>query len=143
MNKGKNINELTQTISEYNYNTRRVSIPDWCPLYAGNTPCHTMDNMENFNCLECYSSCYDTSSVEGGCLINNSMNLTDKLRSMIKGKWHYHSNFPTGRIWDCSDCIFPHDKNNLLKYFRKDIEKVIESKNKASIKSVKPICITF
>jgi len=136
MNKGKNINDLSQAISEYDYNTRRVNLPNWCPLYAKNTPCHTMKNMERFNCLECYCLYYDTDNVEGGCLTNNFDNPDDKLRNMIKGKWHYHPNFPTGRIWDCSDCTFPHDKNNLTKYFCKDIDKIMEANNKANVKTM-------
>ena len=103
----RDINDISQTISEYRYDVRKVSNPDACPCYSNNIRCH---NLENLNCMLCYCPFYDMDKLEGGCL-----------RKSPQGKWYEHSRLPKGKIWDCSDCNYPHIEENVLEYMLKNI----------------------
>lgn len=64
-------------------------------------PCHKINDIEDFNCLFCYCPLYMTGERCGG-------------------NYHY-----TNGIKDCSDCLFPHQKNN----YEKVIEKLYGENN--------------
>ena len=83
-------------IDEFDFEKRRSSNSEECICYQQNKKCH---DLENLNCLFCYCPFYDLSAKEGGCKMNSS-----------KGK--YVGNCQ-GKIWDCSDCDFPHKKENV------------------------------
>jgi len=59
-------------------------------------PCHKMKDIDNFNCLFCYCPLY-------------------MLNENCGGNFHY---LEYG-IKDCSDCIFPHQKDNYEKIIQK------------------------
>lgn len=59
-------------------------------------PCHKINDIEDFNCLFCYCPLYMTGEQCGG-------------------NFHYLSN----GIKDCSDCLFPHQKDNYEKMIQK------------------------
>ncbi len=89
-------NHISQIISEFSYKVRSKKHPDACICYQQNKPCHKMDDL---NCFLCYCPFYDTSKEEGGCK-----------RNCKDGKWFYSEKLPKGKIWDCSDCTYPHEK---------------------------------
>ncbi|MFC1756602.1 cysteine-rich small domain-containing protein [Patescibacteria group bacterium] len=92
-------------LKEYRYENRIKKDPKACPCYKTNAPCH---KIENLNCFLCYCPEYDTSKKEGGCKRNSP-----------DGKWFYHEKLPKGKIWDCSDCTYPHEEKNIEKYLKK------------------------
>ncbi len=97
----KRTNDL---IGEYDFEKRKKTHPEECICYQQNVKCH---NLENLNCFFCLCPNYDMSIKEGGCKINSP-----------NGKY-----IPTmkGKIFDCSACNFPHEKedarNILLKVY--------------------------
>jgi Zn-finger protein len=50
---------------------------------------------------------YDSSKEEGGCRVGSSA-----------GKWHANPKKSTGRVWDCSDCDYPHRVENARSHLR-------------------------
>lgn len=100
--KEKNIEKI---IEEFMFENRKDAYPDECVCYKQGKPCHVMKGL---NCFFCYCPEYDTSKGEGGCL-----------RKSKKGKWAYSGKYSTGRIWDCSDCTYPHKKSNVKKLLKK------------------------
>jgi Zn-finger protein len=93
-------------IKSFNYNYRRAKDPDECPC-NGSAPCH---DLEDLNCFFCYCPYYKVESPEGGCKLGNPYS---------KGKWYYDESLPTGRIWDCSDCPWPHEEENVRQVLSK------------------------
>jgi len=98
-------NHINQIIKEYNYETRSTNHPAECMCYKQKIPCHDMDNL---NCFLCYCPNYDTDNQEGGCLIDNP-----------NGKWTYSKKLPSKKIWDCSNCEYPHLENNVKTHLNK------------------------
>lgn len=96
----KNIIEkrINQLIEEWDFEDRRKKNTNKCTCYEQNKKCH---DLEKLNCFFCYCPEYDRTIKEGGCKINSS-----------DGK--YIDNHE-GKIWDCSDCDFPHIKENAVK----------------------------
>lgn len=91
-------NNLEETINIWDFETRKKSYPESCICYQENKKCH---NIENLNCFFCYCPEYNRSLEEGGCKINSP-----------SGKYIKTTN---GKIWDCSGCTFPHEKENVIK----------------------------
>jgi Zn-finger protein len=88
----------TSLIEEWDFEKRKKENPHGCICYEESKKCH---DMEDLNCFFCYCPEYDRTIKEGGCKIDSS-----------KGK--YIDNHE-GKIWDCSDCDFPHKKENALR----------------------------
>ena len=65
--------------------------------------CHNLEP-EKLNCFLCYCPEYS----EEGCKINNP-----------NGKW---LETPNGKIWDCSDCDYPHKEEIVERYLKKIFE---------------------
>jgi Zn-finger protein len=85
-------------LKEFNFQNRRYEHLDECPC-NGSSPCH---DIKDLNCLLCYCPWYDNSNPEGGCKIENPLK---------KGKWFYREgNEISDKVWDCSDCIYPHQE---------------------------------
>jgi Zn-finger protein len=82
-----------------------------CPCYEANKPCHDL-SQDEFNCFLCYCPEYDNSLVEGGCKINRK-----------EGKWFYPCSLKSGKIWDCSDCTYPHKPQVVRSYLEKFLSK--------------------
>lgn len=89
-------------IDEFDFEKRKKGNPKECICYRQNKKCH---DIENLNCLFCYCPYYDASISEGRCKINS-----------ISGKYVENTN---GKILDCSDCVIPHDKENIKKILLK------------------------
>lgn len=74
--------------------------PTLCPCYSTKKPCHDIPP-EQLNCHYCLCPLYGASRPQGGCKINSKY-----------GKWYENDNLSTGKIWDCSDCDYPHRLEN-------------------------------
>lgn len=92
--------DISKLIDKFNFDLRKKANPEECPCYQQDKPCH---NIENLNCLFCFCPNYNLSIEEGGCKINSP-----------KGKYVYS---PNGKIWDCSDCDWPHKIENIRSIF--------------------------
>jgi Zn-finger protein len=100
---------VERILREFSFEHRSKEHPLECPCYATGKPCHSNIPLEEFNCLLCYCPEYDNSSPEGGCRLVNPWG---------HGKWFKHPSHPTGRIWDCSDCSYQHQTQNVRKYLK-------------------------
>jgi len=117
---------ISKIISENRFKTRKEKDPNSCPCYNGNK-CHDMNDYELI-CLLCVCPEYkrNPNNLEGGCKINSSF-----------GKWFYHEDLPTGRIWDCSDCKLPHAEGFVKNYLEKlSVEKLEEIRKCKTIDSL-------
>ena len=97
---------IQKIIKEFNFVNRKNKHPHDCPCYIGK-PCHNIPP-EKLNCFLCYCPEYKSELEEGGCKINNP-----------NGKWLFNEKLPKGKIWDCSDCDYPHRKEVVEKYLKK------------------------
>lgn len=100
-------NLINQIIEENRLSARKKADPHSCPCYNG-TRCHNSSSDYEMICLLCICPEYNQSTEEGRCKINQP-----------KGKWFYHKNLPTGRIWDCSDCGLPHTEKYVRDYLER------------------------
>ena len=137
---------IRNLLNEFDFDKRKIKSPNECPCYLQNKPCHNIPE-EDLNCFLCYCPEYNTenflfsvsqpqesrilgaqkifhrfsaspetqglrdiNSEEGRCNLGNPQG---------KGKWFYHEALPHGRIWDCCDCSYPHDKEVAEKYLKK------------------------
>lgn len=91
----KNNQEL---ISEWDFEARKKVNTYGCICYEKNKKCHDIDEL---NCFFCYCPNYDRTVKEGLCKIDSP-----------DGKYIDTSN---GKILDCSDCTFPHTRENAIK----------------------------
>lgn len=98
-------------IKETSFEIRSQKHPNECPYYEKRTSCH---NIEDLNCFLCICPEYSSDKDEGGCKLNHQ-----------SGKWH--SPYPysqSRRVWDCSDCPFPHFPTYVEQYLRKNLEEL-------------------
>ena len=71
--------------------------------------------MDDLNCFLCYCPFYNTETEEGDCLRNSP-----------DGKWHHSEKLSAGKIWDCSNCEYPHIEDTV----RVHLEKVFKSRSR-------------
>ena len=90
---------ITEVIESWDYEKRKKENLKKCFLYALNKKCHNIDGQ--FNCFFCLCPMYDMNIKEGRCKINSP-------------DAKYIDNHE-GKILDCSDCDFPHKKENAIK----------------------------
>lgn len=99
-------NKVKIILKEFSFETRRDKSPEECPLYSQNKHCHALEEGD-LNCFFCLCPEYDSESEIGGCKLGNPEG---------KGRWFYRAK---GRIWDCSDCAYPHKEENVRKYLNR------------------------
>ena len=119
---------IKNLLNEFDFAERKEKFQNKCPCYLENKPCHEIPE-DKLNCFLCYCPEYNTENKKfsvsqtprtqgvrdtrieiGGCNLGNPQG---------KGKWFHHEALPEGRIWDCSDCSYPHDKKVAEEYFKK------------------------
>lgn len=100
---------IQKILNEFNFLNRQKNHPTECPCYTGKI-CHNIPP-EKLNCFLCYCPEYDSKKQEGGCKINNP-----------NGKWLFSEKLPKGKIWDCSNCIYPHNEEIVKRYLEKLFE---------------------
>jgi Zn-finger protein len=100
------INDKVSKILEmFSFDNIQAKSPEFCPCYNEGKFCHSTKNK---NCFFCFCPEYDNSKEEGGCKILST-----------KGKWFFDGKLPKGKIWDCSDCDYPHQKENAEKMLKR------------------------
>ena len=96
--------------SDWDFDVRSKTHPEECPpYYQANKPCHGFSR-EGFNCYLCLCPGYNLDVEEGGCNFGNP-----------QGKGYLLDKPDGKRIWDCSSCTFPHEKekeNECLRRFK-------------------------
>jgi Zn-finger protein len=97
---------IQNILNEFNFQNRKNKYPNACPCYKGKI-CHNI-SPEKLNCFLCYCPEYKSEEIEGGCKINSQ-----------KGKWFLSDKLPKGKIWDCSDCDYPHREETVKIYLKK------------------------
>jgi len=95
------LTHIDKIVSEHRFEVRSKKNPDECPCYTSGV-CHDMPDL---NCFLCYCPNYDTETAVGGCKINHP-----------DGKWYYNELLPDKKIFDCSDCTYPHSEVMVKKY---------------------------
>ena len=101
------LQRINLIIKEFNFKNRKAKHPTECPCYLQNKPCHNLPE-EELNCFLCYCPEYDLTKQEGGCKINNP-----------KGKWLFNEKLLKSKIWDCSNCDYPHRPEIVKMYLMK------------------------
>lgn len=107
---------IKEILTEFDFENKKKKNPDSCVCYSDGK-CH---NLEKLNCFFCYCPEYETTKAEGGCKINSE-----------KGKWFVKGD---KKIWDCSDCNYPHKEEFIKKHLRERLhqnkmkEKLFEEK---------------
>ncbi|MFH1608249.1 MAG: cysteine-rich small domain-containing protein [archaeon] len=92
---------INKIIREFDFENQKEKNPEDCVCFKEGK-CH---DVEELNCFLCYCPEYDNGIEEGGCKINSS-----------KGKWFIKDGI---KIWDCSDCDYPHRNEFVEKYLRR------------------------
>jgi len=101
MNKKEELlKNIKSKLEIFSFKNMSEKFPDFCPCYSYKKQCHKME-AEKLNCFFCFCPEYDNSKEEGGCKRNSD-----------KGKWFFNEKLPYGKVWDCSDCTWPHEKEN-------------------------------
>lgn len=96
-------------VNEFSFLNRQKKDVSACPCYSlSSKPCHLTIPLEELNCLFCLCPNYIHPGQETGCKINSP-----------RGKWSPNSDYPSGFVWDCSDCDYPHKNENVRKELRK------------------------
>ncbi len=95
-------------LDEWDYEKRKIAKPDECPCYSSGK-CHAISDL---NCFFCFCPNYDLCVEEGGCNLGNPLG---------KGKWFIRQDGT--KIWDCSDCEYPHKRENVEKMLRENFWK--------------------
>ena len=94
-------------VRDFNYENRKEEHPEECPCNDSGK-CHDVPDL---NCFFCYCPWYNTEVPEGGCRIESPLGT---------GKWFYRPGHPVNdRIWDCSDCAYPHQEKVVRETLRK------------------------
>ncbi|MDY0194934.1 MAG: hypothetical protein WC253_04535 [Sulfurovaceae bacterium] len=103
--KGKNIDEI---VEYFDYENMRTKHPDFCPLYASNSKCH---DMQNLNCYLC--GCPYFRFNDDGIEIKEN-----RVVYSLCTKGLGESFVSTDAIHqDCSSCILPHKIQFIKKNF--------------------------
>ena len=96
-------NHIKKIVEEFDFENQKKKNPEKCPCYS-KEKCHEISEL---NCFLCYCPEYDNTKKEGGCR-----------RGSEKGKWLFNEKLPAGKIWDCSNCSYPHKKEIVEKYLK-------------------------
>jgi Zn-finger protein len=94
-------------LADSSFLVRCKNHPELCPCYLTGEPCHSTIPKEELNCHYCLCPMYDSSKDEGGCRVGSPA-----------GKWHPSPKKSTGRVWDCSNCDYPHRIENARAHLR-------------------------
>ena len=112
--KDKNTDEI---IEYFDYENMRIKHPDFCPLYALNSKCH---DMKDLNCYMC--GCQHFRFNGGGIKIKENR-VVYSLCSKGLGQ-----SFESGAAihQDCSSCTLPHKKEFVKKNFNISWSEIME-----------------
>ena len=97
---------IGKSIIVFRFCNKRLKSPGSFICYKEDKPCHNLSEDE-LNCFFCYCHEYKTDVEKGGCKIDSP-----------DGKWLFREELPAGKIWDCSDCVVPHQEDVVRKHLR-------------------------
>lgn len=114
----ENVHKIVDFMS---YENQSKLHPEDCPCYVDREdrpagPCH--NGPSDFNCFLCACPYYNTDGSDengefvGGCKIGHS-----------SGKWFYGKTEPIKKVWDCSDCTWPHQRRAAENHLSRNVEK--------------------
>ena len=108
-----------EVIDYFIYENMQEKHPDFCPLYADNTKCH---ELEVLNCYFCACNHFRFSDkglkVEDSKTIYSLCSIDAKEGSVFESDNAVHQ--------DCSDCLIPHRRAAIKKYFSRDWRAIME-----------------
>jgi len=102
-----------EVIAYFRFENMRQAEPDFCPLYAKNTPCHPMENLNCYLCA-CPNFRFDDRGmreVEGKRLYS-ICGIDSKDGAQYIGDEVIHQN--------CSGCLIPHHEHYIRTHFDRD-----------------------
>jgi len=109
-----------EVIDYFIYENMQKKHPDFCLLYADNTKCH---EMEKLNCYFCACNHFRFSdeglNKEGNKIIYSNCDIDAKEGKRFESENAIHQ--------DCSDCLIPHKRAVIQKYFLRDWRKIMDS----------------
>jgi hypothetical protein len=108
-----------EVIDYFMYENMQKNHLDFCPLYAENTKCH---EMEELNCYFC--ACNHFRFSDNG--LEKDGNKTVYSLCTIEAK--EGKRFESGNTihQDCSDCLIPHQRSVIKKYFSRNWREVMK-----------------
>ena len=107
-----------EVIDYFVYENMQKKHPDFCPLYADNTKCH---EMEELNCYFCACNHFRFSD-EG---LKKEQGKTIYSLCSIHAKETKHFESSNAVHLDCSNCHIPHKNAVIKKYFSRDWRKIM------------------
>ena len=102
-----------EVIDYFVYENMQENHPDFCPLYANNIKCH---DMEVLNCYFC--ACMHFRFSDKG--LTKEGNRTRYSLCSIEAKEARDFVSDEAIHLDCSDCLIPHKRSVVKKYFSRD-----------------------
>jgi hypothetical protein len=103
----------TEVIEYFLFENMQEKHPDFCPLYANNIKCH---DMEVLNCYFC--ACMHFRFSDKG--LTKEGNRTRYSLCSIEAKEARDFVSDEAVHLDCSDCLIPHKRSVVKKYFSRD-----------------------
>jgi hypothetical protein len=102
-----------EVIDYFVYENMQEKHPDFCPLYADNTKCHDMDELNCYFCACMYFRFSDKGLTKEG-------NRTRYSLCSIEAKESRDFVSDDAIHLDCSGCLIPHKRSVVKKYFLRD-----------------------
>ena len=111
----KNLTHLNddQVIDYFVYENMQKKHPDFCPLYADNTKCHEMEELNCYFCACMHFRFSDKGLKKEGDKIRYSL-------CSIEAKEARDFVSDDAIHLDCSGCLIPHKRSVVKKYFSRD-----------------------
>ena len=108
-----------EVINYFMYENMQKKHPDFCPLYAENTKCH---EMEELNCYFC--ACNHFRFSDGGLKKEGAKTVYSNCIIEAKEGKRFESGNAIHQ--DCSDCLIPHKRSVIKKYFSRDWRNIMK-----------------
>ena len=108
-----------EVIDYFIYENMQQKHPDFCPLYADNTKCHEMDELNCYFCACNHFRFSDEGLVKEGDRIRYS-------RCDIHARESRDFISENAIHLDCSNCQIPHKRSVIQKYFSRDWKAIMK-----------------
>jgi hypothetical protein len=108
-----------EVIDYFVYENMQEKHPDFCPLYAQGKKCHDMKELNCYFCACMYFRFSDKGIKEEGGKTCYSLCSIE-----AKGSKNFES--ADAVHLDCSDCLIPHKKSVIKKYFSRNWREIME-----------------
>ena len=108
-----------EVIEYFMYENMQEKHIDFCPLYADNTKCH---DIKELNCYFC--ACNHFRFSDDGLGKNASKTIYSLCSIDAKDGKTFETD--TSMHQDCSDCLIPHKKSTIKKYFSRSWREVMQ-----------------